>query len=89
VVNETCLILVQIINTPGGGCHDNKLFVCSFLRRSKVRRAAEGEFPGDAIPTFRSNPDASRRLENLVKQLSKTCTIKEVDFGEGNVILTL
>ncbi|PFX25307.1 hypothetical protein AWC38_SpisGene10081 [Stylophora pistillata] len=52
---------------------------------SVIRRATEDEFPGDAIPTFRNNPDAKRRLQSLVKQLSKTCTIKEVYFGEVKI----
>ncbi|KAJ7394827.1 hypothetical protein OS493_000662 [Desmophyllum pertusum] len=53
--------------------------------RTRIRRAAEEEFPGDNIPTFRSNPEAKKRLENMVKQLSKTCSITEVDFGEEGI----
>lgn len=53
------------------------------FRRTKIRKAAEEEFPGNKIPTFRSNPDAKRRLEDLVKRLSETCTVKQLDFDEG------
>ena len=48
---------------------------------------AEEEFPGNNIPTFRSNPDLKKRLENLVKVLAKSCTIKEIEFAEGNFIV--
>lgn len=54
-----------------------------YVRRSRIRKAAEEEFPGDKIPTFRKNPDAKKRLEELVKRLTETCTIRELGFEEG------
>lgn len=53
------------------------------FRRTRIRKAAEDEFPGNTIPTFRSNPDAKKRLDGLVKRLSETCTVKEIGFEEG------
>lgn len=54
-----------------------------YVRRARIRKAAEEEFPGNKIPTFRSNPDAKKRLEELVKRLTETCTIRELGFEEG------
>ena len=45
----------------------------------------ENEFPGNSIPTFRSNPEARKRLDKLVKQLANSCSIEEVNFGEGTL----
>ena len=59
------------------------VLILFFIRRTHIRRAAEGEFPGDDIPTFRNNIDAKKRLDKLVNQLAEACSIKEVNFGEG------
>ena len=59
------------------------------FRRSRIRRATENEFPGNSIPTFRSNPEAKKRLDVLVKQLAKSCSIQELNFGEGKLFSLL
>lgn len=53
--------------------------------RARIRKAAEEEFPGNKIPTFRSNPEAKKRLNDLVKGLTETCTIKELGFEEEGI----
>lgn len=59
-----------------------------FFRRSRVRRETEKAFPGDNIPTFRNNPEATQKLEKLVGELTKTCAMMEVGFGEGIYMYT-
>ena len=65
--------------------HPTNFFFFLFIRRTRIRRATENEFPGNSIPTFRSNPEARKRLDKLVKQLANSCSIEEVNFGEGTL----
>jgi len=55
------------------------------IRQTRIRRATENEFPGNSIPTFKSNPEAKKRLDKLVKQLAGSCSLEEVNFGEGKL----
>lgn len=57
----------------------------SLTVRTRICKATENEFPGNSIPTFRSNPEARKRLDKLVKQLANSCSIEEVNFGEEGI----
>ena len=54
-------------------------------RLSKIRNAVVEVFPGDEIPSLRSNANAKAKVDRLVDKLvdEGSCYIQSLNFGRG------